>query len=396
MGIPGYTRWLRQRFSGAFHPVVPSKPLGLQCPRANRLGFDHVHFDLAARLYMVSGRANDTAHLVRLLLRDLHRVVRWTSPRQSVTLAVDGVPPAAKLWTQRIRRFDRKRATSSSSHGVDTLGFTLGTLVMRQVGLALSFFAVQALQAHDFAHTVFYVSGPEVVGEGEHKLHARVLSLLGSRPSESHLIIGNDADLIVQACAAAAVVEQRQAALPPRSRLLPGVATAIGGGPTSIDQLTLLLTCACSRLSIMSLASPATSTPERIEYRLYQCAVWRMLRHRYRGHNQLLLPMSELAAAVLSELPEPARHSEGVAASASRTLLDLSLLSLLMGSDYLPRPKGLKLASTYPAYAVTCPLYSDLLAICLAAGLQMACVLTSKVGCFVSGTCTVQVPATEG
>jgi 5'-3' exonuclease len=273
MGIPGYTRWLRQRFGVAFHPVVPTKPLGLQCPHHNRLGFDHVHFDLAARLYMVSGRANDTAHLVRLLLRDLHRVVRWTSPRQSVTLAVDGVPPAAKLWTQRIRRFERKRATSSgaSSRGIDTLGFTLGTLVMRQVGLALSFFAVQALQANDFAHTVFYVSGPEVVGEGEHKLHARVLSLLGSRPAESHLIIGNDADLIVQACAAAAVVEQRQAGLPRRSRLLPGVATAIGDGATSIDQLTLLLTCA-SCLATMSLATPAASTPERIEHQPHATA----------------------------------------------------------------------------------------------------------------------------
>ena len=76
---------------------------------------------------------------------------------------------------------------------------------------------------------------------------------------------------------------------------------------------------------------------------------------RYRGHSQLLLPMSELAAAVLSELPEAARHSDGAAVSASRTLLDISLLSLLMGSDYLPRPPGLKLASTYPAYAVTSP-----------------------------------------
>jgi hypothetical protein len=42
---------------------------------------------------------------------------------------------------------------------------------------------------------VFYVSGSEVIGVGEHKLHARVLSLLGSCPAESHLIIGNDADL---------------------------------------------------------------------------------------------------------------------------------------------------------------------------------------------------------
>ena len=37
-------------------------------------------------------------------------------------------------------------------------------------------------------------------------------------------------------------------------------------------------------------------------------------------------------------------------ATAPRTLLDLALLSLLMGSDYLPRPAGLRLASSYPAY----------------------------------------------
>ena len=169
-------------------------------------------------------------------------VVRWVAPRRSVTLAIDA---AAKLWTQRIRHFDRKRGESGGSgpsRGIDTLSFTLGTLMMRQIGLALSFFAVQALQARDFASTVFYVSGPEVIGEGEHKLHARVLSLLGSCPAESHLIIGNDADLIVQACAAAAVVEERQAALPPRSRLLPGGGAA-PNGTDSFDQLTLLLTC---------------------------------------------------------------------------------------------------------------------------------------------------------
>jgi hypothetical protein len=257
MGIPGYTRWLRQRFSGAFHAVRPSRPLAAQCPAGQRRGgFDHVHFDLAARLYMVSGRAQDTGHLVRLLLRDLHRVVRWVAPRRSVTLAIDGVPPAAKLWTQRIRRFDRKRGESGGSgpsRGIDTLSFTLGTLMMRQIGLALSFFAVQALQARDFASTVFYVSGPEVIGEGEHKLHARVLSLLGSCPAESHLIIGNDADLIVQACAAAAVVEERQAALPPRSRLLPGGGAA-PNGTDSFDQLTLLLTCGSTQPSHPCLA----------------------------------------------------------------------------------------------------------------------------------------------
>ena len=90
MGIPGYTRWLRQRFSGAFHAVRPSRPLAAQCPAGQRRGgFDHVHFDLAARLYMVSGRAQDTGHLVRLLLRDLHRVGRALGRAASLRHAGD-------------------------------------------------------------------------------------------------------------------------------------------------------------------------------------------------------------------------------------------------------------------------------------------------------------------
>ena len=233
MGIPGYTKWLKMRFGSCFHPVHRNQPLAAQCPLptvGRRRPFDHVHFDLAARLYMVSGRANDRGHLIKLILSDLHAVVRWAAPKRSVTLAIDGVPPAAKLWTQRIRRFDPKRGSDSGKQrrGIDTLGFTIGTLLMRQIGMALSFFAVQALQAKQFANTVFYVSGPEVYGEGEHKLHVRVLSLLRDRPAETHLIIGNDADLIVQACAAAAVVEQGQDAAPVRSRLLDP-----NGGPGS-------------------------------------------------------------------------------------------------------------------------------------------------------------------
>ena len=309
MGIPGYTKWLKLRFPGCFHPVHRNQPLAAQLPLpiAGRVRpFDHVHFDLAARLYMVSGRANDTSHLLKLLLGDLHAVVRWAAPKRSVTLAIDGVPPAAKLWTQRIRRFDPKRGNDSGRkrRGIDTLGFTIGTLLMRQVGMALHFCAVQALQAKQFAKTVFYVSGPEVYGEGEHKLHVRVLSLLREKPAETHLIIGNDADLIVQACAAAAVVEQSQAPRPVRSRLLDPHA----GPSSSCDQISLLLT--------------------------------------YRGSNQLLLPVAQLASAVLADLPAPASTT----ASAPRTLLDLALLSLLMGSDYLPRPSGLRLASSYPAY----------------------------------------------
>ena len=302
MGIPGYTKWLRLRFSGCFHPVTMAQPLS---PRPH-----HVHFDLAARLYLVATRAKDTPHLVRLLLRDLHGVVRWVAPRRSVTLAIDGAPPAAKLWTQRVRRFERRTAKKGRSAKrrprIDTLSFTLGTRTMWEVGRTLRFFAVQALQARWAARTLFVVSGPDVPGEGEHKLHRRVLSLLLDKPHESHLIVGNDADLIVQAAAAAAVLEQLGddgAASPPAELYF--------------EQLSLLMTYQ---------HGPTTGKPE-------------MLR----------VPVADLSAAVLADLPQPA-SIDGPPLSAPRTMLDLALLSLLMGSDYLPRARGLRLPSTWPAY----------------------------------------------
>jgi hypothetical protein len=78
MGIPGYTKWLRTRFAGCFHALDLRKPLQSQHPRARR-GYDHVHFDLAARLYLVAARAKSTPHLLKLWLTDLHRMSVWTA-----------------------------------------------------------------------------------------------------------------------------------------------------------------------------------------------------------------------------------------------------------------------------------------------------------------------------
>jgi 5'-3' exonuclease len=184
MGIPGYTKWLRTRFAGCFHALDLRKPLQSQHPRARR-GYDHVHFDLAARLYLVAARAKSTPHLLKLWLTDLHRMSVWTAPRRTVSLCIDGVPPAAKLWTQRLRRHERTwqpppstsaaAAADDGGGGVNSLSFTLGTRIMSQIGSSLPFFACQALQSRGCSHLTFLVSGPDVPGEGEHKLHRRVL-----------------------------------------------------------------------------------------------------------------------------------------------------------------------------------------------------------------------------
>eukprot|EP01047_Picozoa_sp_COSAG01_P059207 COSAG01_NODE_7079_length_3363_cov_2.237439_2_plen_160_part_00 len=137
MGIPGYTKWLRTRFTGCFHALDLRKPLQSQHPRARR-GYDHVHFDLAARLYLVAARAKSTPHLLKLWLTDLHRMSVWTAPRRTVSLCIDGVPPAAKLWTQRLRRHERtwQPPPSTSAAAADDDGGGGGELAQLHFGHA--------------------------------------------------------------------------------------------------------------------------------------------------------------------------------------------------------------------------------------------------------------------
>ena len=217
MGIPGFTKWLRSRYGACFHEVALApgkcKPLQqqLRAVAAAPRSFDHVHWDLNARLYLVAERAKDSTHLVKLWLRDLHQTNRWAGAKRSITLSVDGVPPPAKLWTQRLRRHTRSASTPQKRRGGGGRGsasslshdLTLGTPTMQRVGEALPFFAVQALQQQSAATgrgsdggdggdggdgVRYLVSGPDVPGEGEHKLqvlrtHARTHACAHSPPN---------------------------------------------------------------------------------------------------------------------------------------------------------------------------------------------------------------------
>lgn len=191
MGIPGFTRWLRKQYGSCFTAVTLEQPLRQQLTWARQPplnsaaaaaapGFEHVHWDLNARLYLVAERASTRQHLVKRWLGDLHHMHRWSEPRRSSTLALDGAPPAAKLWTQRLRRHTPSGSTMRRSPADRGKGkgrqisheLTLGTATMQQVspisilvplanpsgtqveythpctqvGQALGFFAVEVLQ----------------------------------------------------------------------------------------------------------------------------------------------------------------------------------------------------------------------------------------------------------
>lgn len=121
----------------------------------------------------------------------VERLVKRVAPSREVFLAVDGVPPKAKMQQQRARRYANDAARDSGCW--DTNAITPGTRFMARLGAGLR------LAFEGRASPAFVVSGADDPGEGEQKIFAR----LRGKTSEEGLafVYGLDADLLLMAIA---------------------------------------------------------------------------------------------------------------------------------------------------------------------------------------------------
>ena len=202
MGIKGYTRWVTDEFPGAFVPPIR------KC--------DHMYIDLNAIVHVALRRAakkkkkTTTRECIINMFRQLDQVLRKCQPQKSLVLALDGTTPYAKLTTQRRRR--QTEMLSLDPQGLDTspLAITPGTPLMRHIRDALHYYAASRLDGLlKDKDTVVMVSGSDAWGEGELKmvdimieqaLNGALNGFISGR-QDSHVMVGNDADLIVMSVA---------------------------------------------------------------------------------------------------------------------------------------------------------------------------------------------------
>ena len=138
------------------------------------------------------------------------------NPKKLVYLAVDGVAPRAKMNQQRSRRFRaahdarESREKNEKMNGeskkdekpaFDSNCITPGTAFMERLVHHLEFF-VQKKLAEDplWRDLQVVISGPDVPGEGEHKIMDYIRSVKsqpGYNPNTQHCLYGLDADLIM-------------------------------------------------------------------------------------------------------------------------------------------------------------------------------------------------------
>eukprot|EP00743_Colponemidia_sp_Colp-15_P010063 GILK01011048.1.p1 GENE.GILK01011048.1~~GILK01011048.1.p1 ORF type:complete len:812 (-),score=128.27 GILK01011048.1:190-2625(-) len=183
MGIAKYTKWIQKTFPAAYDKTQTESRFLL---------FDHLHIDVNALIHNSVRTASNDRHFVRNLFVRLDSILRAVRARKSITLALDGPAPFAKVLTQRKHR----SAVRVEPGSLSTLAITPGTHFMTRLKGVLEYYAALKMETMYAKYNVsFLVSGADAIGEGEAKLFERIAS--SPVDNQTHIVIGDDADLIL-------------------------------------------------------------------------------------------------------------------------------------------------------------------------------------------------------
>ncbi|OHS98409.1 XRN 5'-3' exonuclease N-terminus family protein [Tritrichomonas foetus] len=193
MGVPGFYRWLCQRY-----PLIrrrlddPSRPV-----------FNNLYIDLNGIIYRAISATNFTGpEITTDFLSEIYRyidlLVQVIKPKDLIFIAVDGPAPFAKATQQRGRRYLAAQGLVPNSF--DRSSISPGTDFMLQLHKhLLDFFSKQRTSDIAWATPNVIYSSAFVPGEGEHKIMDYIRENRSSpdwNPNQVHCIYSTDADLL--------------------------------------------------------------------------------------------------------------------------------------------------------------------------------------------------------
>ncbi len=160
-------------------------------------------------IHQTARRSPDKETLALLVFRELDKILKNCVPKRSVFLAFDGPGPLAKLLTQRKRRCKEKKPSEKlikygrngkrgTKVALDRLQFTPGVELLYYLRDAILYWTHSRLQNdRKYQQVDFFISGPDVAGEGELKIVDFCRSHY-IRQGDSLVVIGGDADIVLQ------------------------------------------------------------------------------------------------------------------------------------------------------------------------------------------------------
>ena len=214
MGIPKFYRWISERY-----PLINQVVKGSLRPE-----FDNLYLDMNGIIHMcshprdldVTSESLTEDQIYAGIFEYIDRIFHLIAPKKLLFMAVDGVAPRAKMNQQRQRRFKSAKNTEEAIRQAKSEGqalpegdrfdsncITPGTEFMARLCRHLRYFVRKKMQEDAAWRKVRVIlSGPDVPGEGEHKimLYIRNAKMQPGYPSNlRHCMYGLDADLIMLA-----------------------------------------------------------------------------------------------------------------------------------------------------------------------------------------------------
>lgn len=182
MGILNFHKWLRDKYPKQYKSIV--KPIEI----------DHLYIDMNFVLHNCIYGTNKIDILYKKVFGFINNVIKNIIPTKSITFATDGPAPYAKLLLQRSRRLQmtRKVEEEIKDNNISALCFTPGSTFMKNLDSKLSNY-IKELELNLNVKIYKLLSGTD---EAEIKIVNNLLSI-NKDPNEKHLILSNDADIIV-------------------------------------------------------------------------------------------------------------------------------------------------------------------------------------------------------
>ena len=200
MGIPSYFSYIVKN-----HPSIIKKYF------KNILNVDNLYLDCNSIIYdayskMEFDKLTETVaiSIIRRVISKIEEYITTIRPSKTVIVAFDGVAPVAKLEQQRTRRYKswyqneitRQILKKEKADPWNTTAITPGTKFMAELNEIVSnYFTKDVCKRFNVSDII--VSGSNKIGEGEHKLFSYIRSYPEKHSSETTVIYGLDADLIM-------------------------------------------------------------------------------------------------------------------------------------------------------------------------------------------------------
>lgn len=207
MGIPSYFSYIVKN-----HPKIIKKYF------KNVLRVDNLYLDCNSIIYDAYGKmsfdpkSNKMTEsigltIIRQVIEKIEYYISIVEPQKTVIIAFDGVAPVAKLEQQRQRRYKSayqndvsreifKKPEKDAGEVWNTAAITPGTIFMSELN-AITKAHFNGLNDKNETSLNILVSGSNEAGEGEHKLFDYIRKNVEKHASETTVIYGLDADLIM-------------------------------------------------------------------------------------------------------------------------------------------------------------------------------------------------------